>query len=86
MTIQLHKNFEKQYKKLKDSEKEKVKDRLQLFLEDPFNPLLYNHPLKGKYTDYRSISITGDLRAVFKMLSETEYIFMAVNTHSNLYS
>jgi len=86
MTIQLHKNFEKQYKKLKASEKQKVKERLQLFLENPFNPLLHNHPLKGKYTDYRSIDITGDLRAVFKMLSETEYIFVAVDTHSNLYS
>jgi len=86
MTIQLHKSFEKQYKKLKASEKQKVKDKIQLFLENPFNPLLNNHPLKGKYTDYRSISITGDLRAVFKMLSENEYIFVAVDTHSNLYS
>ena len=48
MTIQLHKNFEKQYKKLKAREGQKVKDRLQLFLENPFNPSLNNHPLKGK--------------------------------------
>ena len=86
MTIQLHKNFEKQYKKLKTSERQKVKDRLQLFIENPFNPSLNNHQLKGKYTDYRSISVSGDLRAIFKMFSETEYIFVAVGSHSNLYS
>jgi addiction module RelE/StbE family toxin len=86
MKIRFHKNFDKQYKKLRSAEKKKVQERLQLFLEDPFNPLLNNHPLKGKYVDYRSINITGDLRALYKFLSEDECIFVVVDTHSNLYS
>lgn len=85
MIIRFHKHFEKQYKKLKPAEKQKTKSRLELFLENPFNPLLDNHPLRGKYTDYRSIDIAGDLRAVFKMQSEKECIFVAIDTHSNLY-
>lgn len=86
MRICFHKNFERQYKKLRASEKKRAQARLQLFLEDPFAPILENHPLHGKYTDYRSINITGDLRAVYKFLSEDECIFVAVDTHSNLYS
>ncbi|MEK9153084.1 MAG: type II toxin-antitoxin system mRNA interferase toxin, RelE/StbE family [Patescibacteria group bacterium] len=80
-----HKNFDKQFGKLRASEKKKAGERLRLFLENPFNSILENHPLKGKYTDYRSINITGDLRAFYKFLNENEAIFVAVDTHSNLY-
>jgi len=86
MKIRFHKNFEKQYKKLKKKEQEKVQQRLELFLENPFHPQLNNHPLKGKYTDYRSINIIGDLRAIYKFISENEYVFVVVDSHSNLYS
>ena len=84
MKINFHKNFEKQYKKLKVNEQKKAQERLSIFLKNPFNPLLNNHPLKGKYLDYRSINITGDLRAIFKKSSK-EIIFVAIGSHSNLY-
>ncbi len=86
MKAYFHKSFDKQFSKLRVSEKKKTQERLQLLLENPFNPVLENHPLKGKYTDYRSIDITGDLRAIFKYLNESECIFVDVDTHSNLYS
>jgi addiction module RelE/StbE family toxin len=86
MKILFHKNFEKQYKKLTKREKEKVRERLGLFLENPFDPQLNNHPLKGKYVDYRSINITGDIRAVYKFIDKEECIFVVIGSHSNLYS
>jgi len=86
MKIYSHKNFEKQCRKLGKREQEKTWERLELFLEDSSHPLLNNHSLKGKYTDYRSINITGDLRAVYKYIGEDECIFVAIDTHSNLYS
>ncbi len=85
MRIRFHKNFDKQYKRLKEKQKKKVQEQLVLFLEDPFYPVLGNHPLKGKYKGYRSINISGDLRAVYKFISEHESIFVAIDTHSNLY-
>jgi len=85
MKIRFHKNFEKQYKKLKKAQKKKTQERLILFLENPFHHILANHPLRGEYTGYRSINITGDLRAVYKFINEQECIFVAVDTHSNLY-
>lgn len=86
MKIRFHRNFEKQYKKLRTNEKEKTKERLSLFIQDEFNPILNNHPLRGKYKGYRSINITGDFRAIYKYASSDARIFVAVNTHSNLYN
>ena len=86
MTVLFHKNFEKDYRKLRESEKDKFKERLALFLRDPFNPLLNNHPLKGKYQNYFSINITGDLRAIYKVIKSNIVIFITIGTHSKLYS
>jgi len=86
MKIRFHKNFDKQYKKLKTAQKKQVKKRLALFLESPYYPLLANHPLKGKYKSYRSINITGNLRAIYKFINRQECIFVTIDTHSNLYS
>ncbi len=86
MNIRFHKNFEKQYKRLKKREQKKVQEKLELFLKNQFNPQLNNHSLKGRYTDYRSINITGDLRAIYKFIREEESIFVVVDSHSNLYS
>lgn len=84
MKIKLHKKFEKGYKKLAPAEKKKFKERRNLFLQSEFNPILNNHPLKGKYLGYRSINITGDLRAVFRKEGNL-VIFVAIDSHSNLY-
>lgn len=84
MKIKLHKNFEKGYKKLTSNEKKKFKERRDLFLQDEFNPILNNHALKGNYLGYRSINVTGDLRAIYKR-EENLAIFVAVKSHSNLY-
>lgn len=85
MIIRFHKNFAKQYKKLTTSQKKRAQERLSLFLKNPYHPQLNNHPLRGKYLDYRSINITGDLRGIFKFISETEAIFVTIDSHSQLY-
>jgi len=85
MIIGFHKNFRKKYKKLNKKTKEKLKDRLDIFLNDQYDPILENHPLKGKYADFRSINITGDFRAIYKYKSNEKCIFVDVDTHSNLF-
>lgn len=84
MRITLHKNFEKRYKKLVASEKEKFKNRRDIFLKDEFDPILNNHPLRGEYQGYRSINVMGDLRAIYKKIGKVA-IFVTVGSHSNLY-
>lgn len=55
-----HKRFKKSYKKLSKKVQEVAKQRLLLFARNPFDTLLNNHPLRGKYERCRSINITGD--------------------------
>ena len=85
MNVRFHKSFEKQYKKLKSSGKERFKQKIKVFLVDEFDPLLNNHPLKGKYQGYRSINVTGDLRAIYKRGNRGRIIFVAIDSHSNFY-
>ncbi len=85
MRFVLHKKFRKLYAKLRESEKQKFKERRNLLIIDPFNSVLNNHFLHGKYDGYRSINITGDLRAVFKITGDV-IIFVTIGTHSDLYS
>lgn len=86
MKLRFHKNFEKQYKLLNSKQKKKARERLKMFLENPFAPALNNHPLKGKYLDYRSINIGGDLRIIYKFIDNNECIFAAIGSHNKLYS
>lgn len=85
MQIKLHKDFEKQYQKLRESQKKRFKHRRDLFLVDEFNPTLNNHTLRGKYFGCRSINVTGDLRAIY-IKSDDEVTFITIGSHSNLYS
>lgn len=85
MNIVLHKSFERKYVKLRMSEKNKYKERRNIFLDDPFHPSLNNHSLEGKYKGYRSISIGGNLRVIYRLLNEHTVLFVTIDTHSNLY-
>ena len=85
MKIILHKNFTKQYKKLRSNEKEKFQEIRNIFLKNPFHPLLHNHPLHGEYAGYRSISITGDLRVLYEPIDEQTAYFITIGRHRNLY-
>ncbi|XOB42520.1 MAG: type II toxin-antitoxin system YafQ family toxin [Candidatus Nealsonbacteria bacterium] len=85
MNIRFHKDFEKQYKKLQKKKKDRFKETIQIFFKDEFDPILNNHALKGKYKGYRSINVTGDLRAVYKRLVRDRAVFIAIDSHSNLY-
>lgn len=84
MTIQYSKDFIKQAKKLSPGLRRKIQERIELFRDNPIHPTLRNHALKGKYKAYRSIDITGDVRALY-VQREDEAIFDAVGTHSQLY-
>lgn len=85
MKIFFHKNFIRQFKKLSGKEQSQIKQRLAIFLENPYAEILNNHALKGKYLNYRSINIKGDLRVIYKYLNEDECVFTLLGTHSQLY-
>lgn len=81
-----HKDFTKQLKKQSLKIKNKVQDRFLLFMYNPISPILNNHALIGKWRGYRSINITGDIRAIYKQTDDNAAVFIALGTHGELYS
>ena len=85
MKVRFHRNFRRGYAKLPAKLRNQFKKRLKLFLEDPFNPLLQNHALHGEWQQFRSINVTGDFRAIYRMLGQSSAEFVLIGTHSGLY-
>ena len=88
LKINFSKKFRKSYQKSPTKVKKQFQKRLKIFIKNPFNPLLKNHRLTGKYKVYRSINITGDWRALFSTRNFKKSLiieFKFFGTHSQLY-
>ncbi len=79
-----HTHFKKQFRKLSKGIQKAFEERVYIFLKQPSNIVLNNHPLQGDRRDCWSINITGDIRAIYK-LQGTIAIFIDIGTHSQLY-
>ncbi len=84
MSVAYSKNFIKQSRKLSPTMRGKVLERIALFSDNPLDPKLRDHALKGEYKEYRSIDVTGDYRALY-LLRGNEVIFDQIGSHSQLY-
>lgn len=82
--VYYHKNFKKRLKRAPKKIQDKFEEKLKIFISNPFSAELNNHKLSGEWAGYRSIDITGDLRAVYKMERDTS-IFIEIDNHNNLY-
>ena len=86
MAILFSKRFRRAYKKLSALLRRQVDVRIAIFITNQFDPILSNHPLRGKFTGYRSINITGDYRAVYRMIDRETASFIEIGTHARLYN
>lgn len=82
----LSKSFEKDFAKLPTPIKKKTIITLEKFIDDPQNPTLRNHGLAGKWKGYFSINVTGDTRAIYFVIEDNMVRFVAIGSHSELYS
>lgn len=85
MNVAFSKNFIKRAQKLPRPVQKSVHLKISLFIENPNHPSLRNHALRGAYKEYRSINITGDVRALYRTLSDDEIVFDDIGTHAQLY-
>ena len=85
LSVHYHRNFKKQFKRLSKNLQDKFGIRLAVFLSEPYSMELNNHPLAGEWRGHRSIDITGDIRAVYRIENETS-LFVAIGSHNQLYS
>lgn len=85
MQVIFHKTFQKKLKKRTSEECAQFQNRLNIFIGNPFNVILNNHPLHGRFLGSRSINIAGDLRAVYKIQDNNIALFVDMDNHGNLY-
>jgi len=86
MKIHYSTKFKKQYRKLPKGIREQFRERAALFLNDKNAPQLNIHKLHGEYDGLWSMNISGEMRAVFDVHYKNTIIFVAVGSHSELYS
>ena len=85
MQVVFSKSFKKQYKKLPIQIQDQTKSRILLWQQNPQDSQLNLHRLKGKFSRYWSINITGDIRAFYEITDEQTYVFAKIGSHSQLY-
>lgn len=86
MFISYSNKFKKQYKKLPNIIQNKFKERVNLFLINQNSEILRIHKLQGRLDDLYSLNVTGDVRAIFDRVSEEKIEFVAIGSHSELYT
>lgn len=88
MIVLRHRQFRRNYQKriLPNSNiDKKFEKRLTLFLLNPHNPLLRDHKLTGSLQNFRSFSITGDIRVVYRWEDEETLELYDIGTHNQVY-
>lgn len=87
MNIFFTTNFRRTYKKLiskSDVLKSVFHQHMELFAENPHDPALKDHALKGKLKGTRAFSLGYDLRALYRKEKDI-YVFFDIGTHDQVY-
>lgn len=85
LTVYYHKKFKRDYKRMPVRIRELFKERLALFREQPFHPLLKNHPLQRELKDYWAFSVTGDIRVIYEYLDKNNIALIRIGSHNQVY-
>lgn len=64
---------------------EVIRQKFEVFQQNPFDPTLRNHKLSGELKAYRSFSITRDIRVIFRFTNEGEALFIDMGRHDDVY-
>ncbi len=85
MIVYFHRNFKKELGKLSKKHQTQFSKKLEIFYENPFDPILNNHSLFGQLKNARSINVTGDIRTVYEQINKDTVLFLKIGSHSELY-
>lgn len=86
MTIRYSKRFREQYRNLSAKLQRQFELRLELSLADSMHPTQNICVLSGKYDLCLSMSVSGDVRAIFEYRQDKlEVLFLIIGTHSQVH-
>lgn len=83
-----YKSFTRDFKKIikkKPDLREKLREALELFVKDPYHPLLGTHKLSGKLKGHHSFGLSYDCRVVIKFLDQDKVALISVGKHEEVY-
>lgn len=80
-----HKDFKKEFKKLSKNKKERFAERFLIFLKNPTELILRDHPLVGDLYGKRAFSVTGDIRVIYQFLNKETVFLLRIGTHNQVY-
>lgn len=75
------KDFERHKNRLPIKKMNQLKDRLLAFKNNPFDPKLKTHKLKGNLRNYWSFSISYSDRILFRFLDNETVFFIDIGNH-----
>lgn len=87
MNIRYHRQFLKHFqKRISPYPKleKKFKKQLALWLADPQNRFLRDHRLAGQKSEFRSFSISSDIRVIYRP-GDNEVQFYDIGSHNQVY-
>lgn len=88
MKVYFSKKFTQQYRFLRQHHPKlakKLKKRVEIFIKNPYHPLLKTHPLSGKLKGKKAFWISWDLRIVFDNSGKNKVRFLALGRHDQIY-
>lgn len=74
--------FEDYKKRLSKKGLEKLKERLIIFRNNPFDSRLKTHKLKGRLKNYWVFSVSYSDRLLFRFLNRDKVFFIDIGDHS----
>lgn len=81
MNINLSPRFKRAYKKLPNHIKNDFDEKISLFIENPGNPKLKTHKLKGKVQSCLSFYLKDGYRVLFELTNEDTANLLDVGSH-----
>lgn len=88
--VKSSKKFEKAFSSFNQKQKKQFHTKLEIFLENEFDPRLRTHRLKGKRKNEFSFSVSDDIRAIYikEIVNNQEIIiftFIDIGSHNRVY-
>ncbi|MBI4975457.1 type II toxin-antitoxin system mRNA interferase toxin, RelE/StbE family [Candidatus Peregrinibacteria bacterium] len=73
--------FLRRYKKLPSDLRVEIREKIELFKENPSHPFLKTHKLSGRMEGLYSFSVNYQYRIVFKYREDGEVSLLTIGTH-----
>ena len=84
MRIRASSRFLRRAKKLRDPQAAMLRAALRRFADDPRDPLLRTHKLKGELANYWAFSVDDDLRVLFRWDGDVAFL-VNLGSHDEVY-